>query len=160
MSLSGAEELLRQLEQHCSDYEAGKGMRPDKKGLLQILSHWVAYDAQNIAPYHEDFLLGVNRLTERLAETLAGLAEGERAAGGQVAARAVELLLRPKPQQPRNDRDWYLMTAEYAAAPLLPFLSAEELQTHRDNMLARTPRRLMYPKQLELLEQAEKLLGE
>ena len=160
MSISAAEELLQQLERHYNDYKEGKGRRPRKKGFLQMLSHWVAYDVQDIAPYHEDFLLGVNQLTDRLAETLVSLSQEEQAEGGKLAVRAVELLLQPKPQQPQNDRDWYLMTAEYAAAPLLPFLSSEELQVQRDNMLAHTPRKLMYPKQLELLEAAEKLLGQ
>ena len=159
MSISVAEELLRKLEQHYDDYKEGRGRRPRKKGLLKMLSHWVAYDAQDIAPYHEDFLLGVNRLTEQLAETLGGLAPEERDEGNQLAGRAVELLLQPKPQQPQNDREWYLMTAEYAVTPLLPFLTQEELQAHRDSMLAHTPRKLMFPKQLELLEAVENRLG-
>ena len=70
MSISAAEELLRQLEQHYDDYREGRGRRPRKKGFLQMLSHWVAYDAHDIAPYHEDFLLGINRLTDSLAEIL------------------------------------------------------------------------------------------
>lgn len=158
MSIREAEELLQKLEKHYSDYQEGKGRRPRKKGFLQLLSHWVSYDAQDIAPYHEDFLMGVTRRAEALAEALNSLSPEEQAEGNRLALRAVELLLQPKPQQPQNDRDWYLMTAEYSAAPLLPFLSCEELQVQRDNMLAQTPRKLMYPKQLELLETVEELM--
>lgn len=158
MSVLEAEELLHQLETHYSDYKAGKGHRPEKKGILRMFSRWITYDVQDIAPQHEDFLDGVAQLSGKLANVLERLTGDDCMTGNALAVRAVELLLQPKPQQPQNDRDWYLMTAEYSAEPLLKFLPRDELQRQRDNMIARTPRRLMYPKQLQLLEAAEKLL--
>ena len=158
MSLAEAERLVAQLEQHYQDYREGKGRPAKKKSLLGMLSHWIAYDAEEIAPQHEQFLEGLSRITGDLAEQLLSLGEEDRCAGSALALRSVELLLQPKPRQPQGDRDWYLMLAEYSAGPLLRFLSREEVERQRTRMLAQTPRRLMYPKQLELLETAEQLL--
>ena len=158
MSLAEAERLVAQLEQHYRDYREGKGRTARKKNLLGMLSHWIAYDAEEVAPQHEQFLDGIARITEDLAAQMNELSEEEQCAGSALALRAVELLLQPKPRQPQRDRDWYLMLAEYSAGPLLRFRSREEVEQQREKMLAQTPRRLMYPKQLELLETAEQLL--
>jgi hypothetical protein len=158
VSLAEAERLVAQLEQHYQDYREGKGRTGRKKNLLGMLSHWIAYDAEEVAPQHEEFLTGITRITEDLAAQLSECPEEDRCAGSALALRAVDLLLQPKPRQPQGDRDWYLMLAEYSAGPLLRFLSREEVERQRTRMLAQTPRRLMYPKQLELLETAEQLL--
>ena len=155
-----AGELVRRLEEHYRAYAGGTDRPEEKKGFARLFRHWVSYNAQSIEPVHQGFLDGASALAEELAAALEPLAAARPEESRALAARAVGLMLEPKPQGVKSDREWYLTAAEYTCAPLLPFLSREELGRQKDAMLARTPRRMMYPKQLELLERAEALLGD
>ena len=54
----------------------------------------------------------------------------------------------------------YLLAAEYQCAPLLPYLPREALERWRAELLRRTPRRMIFPKERELLARIETLMGE
>ena len=157
MNLQEAVALVEKLELHFEEYASGKHGR-QKKGILQLLSHWIAYDVHHVEREHEDFLQGTTALIQKLAEGLESLPEEAQADAKALALRATQLLLRPKPKQPRNDRDWYLAAAEYSAIPLLTWLSQDELAHFRARLLEHTPRRMMFPNQVKLLEAMEKLL--
>lgn len=151
-----AAHLLTQLEELQAAYLSDEGLETDRgKGFLRLFRHWVSYNPQSISPRDAAFLKESERLTTALAEALA---EAPPPAGKEIASRAVRLLLNPPAVETHRDRAWYLLAAGYPSGQLFPYLSQSELRLVRDDMLARTPRRMMYPKQLELLDRAEALL--
>ena len=161
MSLSDVTARLKDLEAHYRAYTQGDRDQPPKpKGFGKLFRRWFTYNAQEIEPVHREFLEGAEALTKELAEAVAALPEGEKASGIEAADRALTLMLGEKPQDLPNDRRLYLVAAEALAAPLLPLLDREKLARQRDRMLTLTPRRLMFPRQLELLAEMERLLGE
>lgn len=159
MSQSDVTALAERLEAHYRDYALGPlGEPPKPKGFARLFRRWFTYNAQDIEPVHKDFLDGTQGLVRELAEAVAALPPAEAAEGRRTAERAVEGMLGEKPQGIPNDRVLYLVAAEGLCAPLLPLLDREGLVRQRDGMLARTPKRLMFPRQLELLEEMERLL--
>ena len=84
----------------------------------------------------------------------------DRRLGAMAAARAVERMLLPGEEGIPQARSLCMTAAEALCAPLLPYLAPDELRRLRDAMTARTPRRLMFPKQVELLDAMERRLEE
>ena len=161
MSLAGVSARLEALEEHYRAYiRAYREQPPKPKGFGKLFRRWFTYNAQEIEPVHQAFMEGAETLARELAEAVAALPDGEKASGIEAADRALTLMLGEKPQDLPNDRRLYLVAAEALAAPLLPLLDREKLARQRDRMLTLTPRRLMFPRQLELLAEMERLLGE
>lgn len=152
-----AQALARELEAHYRAYRENAHARAEK-GFFRLFQHWFSYDAQWAEPVHQAFLDGVSQLVSALAEALEALLRRNPEGSQSLALQAVQVMLEPKSRDAKSERDWYLLIAEYQCSPLLPYLSREDLQRFRDEMLERTPRRLMFPKQLALLEQTEALL--
>lgn len=149
-------QLLARLEAVQAAYAGDEGLETGKhRGFARLFRHWVSYNVQSIAPRDEQFLKESERLTAALAAALAQLPPEE---GQPIAARAAALLLNPPAVETHQDRAWYLLAAGYPCGRLFPYLSQAELRRVRDGLLARTPRRMMFPKQLELLQCAEALL--
>ena len=90
----------------------------------------------------------------------AELSAEEEDRGKALAEQAVRSLLAEKSEALPNDRRLYLIAAEPLCAPLLPLLDRDALARRREEMLRITPRRLMFPRQLALLEEMDRLLGE
>ncbi|NLU52282.1 MAG: hypothetical protein GXX10_05410 [Clostridiaceae bacterium] len=59
----------------------------------------------------------------------------------------------------KTTAEWYMTVAEYQCFPLLPYLSREDLKHFHDLMLKRVPKRMMYPRQRQLVAQMEELLN-
>ena len=160
MSLADVTARLEALEEHYRAYVLAYREQPPKpKGFGKLFRRWFTYNAQEIEPVHQQFLEGTEALVRELAEAVAALPDEDKAAGVEAADRAVSLMLGEKPDGLPNDRRLYLIAAEALAAPLLPLLDRERLRSQRDRMLALTPKRLMFPRQLELLGEMEGLLG-
>lgn len=161
MSLTAVNARLEALEEHYRAYTLGDRDRsPKPKGFGKLFRRWFTYNAQEIEPVHREFLEGTEALTKELAEAVAALPEEEKPAGTEAADRALTLMLGEKPGDLPNERRLYLVAAEALAAPLLPFLDKEKLARQRDRMVSLTPKRFLFPKQLELLAEMERLLGE
>lgn len=157
-----ADELVCGLEEHFRRYTAACERQKESGGfgdnLLRMFRHWISYNAKRAEPVHADFLEGLQAQVQALSAVLDELEAYDQRACRRLAARAVALLMAPQPEGVKSDCQWYLLVAEYQCGPLFAYLTREDLEHWRDEMLRRTPRRMMYPKQLELLETAEKLL--
>ena len=161
MSLAGVSARLEALEEHYRAYiRAYREQPPKPKGFGKLFRRWFTYNAQEIEPVHQQYLEGAEALTKELAEAVAALPDEDRAAGAEAADRALSLMLGAKPEDLPNERRLYLIAAEALAAPLLSLTDRDRLARQRDQMLALTPKRFMFPKQLELLAEMERLLGE
>ena len=159
MSLSDVNALAERLEAHYQDYALGTQGQPARpKGFARLFRRWFTYNAQDIEPVHKEFLEGVETLVGDLAAAAAALLPEETEGGQAAAEQAVARMLEEKPEGIPDDRRLYLVAAEALAAPLLPLLSRDGLARQRDAMLKNTPRRMMFPKQLELLEEMERHL--
>lgn len=153
-----AERLAAQLSELCQNYASGDCAKGAGSGFARIFRHWLSYNAERIEAEDSRFLNEVARLTKDLAELLISLSQEDPAAARRIAAGAVGELLFFGPAKPLTDRDWYLTAAGYESERLFPHLSREDLGWVRDEMCRRTPRRLMLPRQLELLKAVETLL--
>ncbi len=161
MSLSEVTALADRLEAHYRAYALGPlGEPPKAKGFARLFRRWFTYNAQDIEPVHQEFLEGTESLAVQLAAAAAALPPEEAEEGRKLADRAVGLMLGEKPAQVPSDRQLYLVAAEALCAPLLSCLDRTQLARQRDGMVARTPRRLMFPRQRELLEEMERMLKE
>lgn len=153
-----AERLAAQLSELCRNYASGNHEKRAGSAFARIFRHWISYDAGRIEAEDSRFLNEAGRLTYDLAEALASLSQEDLAAAQRIAAGAVGGLLFSGPAKPLTDRDWYLTAAGYESEKLFLYLSREDLSRVRDEMCRRTPRRLMFPRQLELLKAVETLL--
>ena len=160
-SLSQARLLLTSLEDHYCSYEQQwqdhQRSRSIRQGIASLFQHWVSYDDQDAHPIHTEFLTKTQALVDELAEALHQCDPDE---GSQLAGQAVSLMLSPKPSQGKNDCQWYMMAAEAFCAPLLPFMTSEELARQKAQWLKKTPKRLMLPKQQELLAHMDHILSQ
>lgn len=159
MSLPEVTALADRLEAVLRDYALGPlGAPPQPKGFARLFRRWFTYNAQDIEPIHKAFLEETEALVGELAAGLAALPAREAAEGRAEAERAVAAMLAAKPAEIPNDRRLYLVAAEALCAPLLPLLDREALARRREEMLRVTPKRLMFPRQRELLAEMERLL--
>ncbi len=161
MSLSDVTALGDRLEDHYRAYAFEYLTRPPQaKGFARLFRRWFTYNAQDIQPADRDFLEGAEKLARELADAVAALPPEEAERGRETAERAAALMLGEKPPDMPNDRRLYLIAAEALCAPLLPLLDREALARQREAMLKNPPKRLMFPKQLELLTDMERLLDQ
>lgn len=159
MSLPQMEALTRELEDRVSAYLHRTGEPPPQpKGFSRLFRRWLSYSEQETEPIHRDFLSGVTALTEELAQTGATLPPEDRQEAGKLAERALACLLQTPPAGLPNERKVYLAAVQAAGVPLLPLLDQVQLARQRDALLAQTPRRLLFPRQRELLEEMERKL--
>lgn len=159
-----AEALLEDIRAHYRRYaEDCRGLSASGapgRSLARLFRHWISYDPQAAEPVHTAFLDGLSALVEELAGVLEAGVREDPAACQAAACQAVELLLDPRPRGAGADHASYLLAAEYQCAPLLPYLPREALERWRAELLRRTPRRMMFPKERELLARIETLMGE
>ncbi len=153
-----AQRLAALLSDLCGDYAKGGGPVRVSATFSNLFRRWFSTDPERVSEEDSRFLAEAARLTDELAGELASAAREDPEAARRVAAGAVDQLLFSVPAKPTNDREWYLVVAGYESGKLFPYLSPEDLARVRDEMCRRTPRRMMLPRQLELLEQAERLL--
>lgn len=149
-------EILRDLEQLYRDYRSARLVV--RKGLESIFAKWMRLGGDQIAPVDQAFLQGVSQTVVALAENLRELSAVDRITGEKIAGRGLEILFAPKSRHPVTDVERYLAIAEYSAAPLFPYASLQHLHGVRENLVRRVPKRMMLPKELELLTFLEERL--
>ncbi|MCF0228409.1 MAG: hypothetical protein HUJ76_01785 [Parasporobacterium sp.] len=155
----GAEYILEQLASVYYDYAIGKNSDPSiGKGFARMFRHWVSYNNQKVDEEDKKFLSDVERLVAELVSELSERAENDPDSAGRLSSKAVDMLLFPG-QNAGREKQWFMLVAAYQCESLFQFMSGDDLRTVCDRMLKRTPRRMMLPKELELLESAEKILN-
>jgi len=143
------EEILGNLEQLYRDYCAVKPVA--HKGFEAIFAKWMRAGSDQIAPADQAFLHGVRQAVATLAEELSELAAFDRGTCEKIAGRGLAVLFAPKSKRPATDIERYLVIAECFAAPLFPHASLPDLHAVRNTLARRVPKRMMLPKELELL---------
>lgn len=152
-----AEELAAQLESHYESYIQPPEKSAGQRDLGKLFRGWFSSNEHQAEPIHQQFLAGTESLSRELARMLAGL---DPEVSRPLALREARLILEHSVSCSDLDRTAYLTAAEVQCIPLLPYLTREELASLRDSMLSRTPKRMMFPKQLEVLQAMERLMGE
>lgn len=155
-----AEDLLGQLDRHYVDYLERYQQQQNSKGnMSRLFVNWfTSFEPAASDSMHQDFLTGIEQLIAELTLVLAQLEQESPQRCRTFAGQAVCRLLKSRPAKEKTTADWYMTVAEYQCSPLLPYLSKEDLKHYHDLMLERVPRRLMFPKQKQLLEQMEAIM--
>lgn len=155
-----AAKLLERLTDIYLDY-SGKNFDQGnpKRGVARLFRKWfTSFDSLSVNSVHQEFLDEVGRIVKKLSLALEELKTDDADACMGFAGQAVSLMLAPKPTKEKTTAEWYLTIAEYQCTSILPFVSYSELKRTREDMLKRTPKRLMYPRQREMIELMESLI--
>jgi len=156
-----AKDLLVQLDRLYSDYlEKYQQQEKSKSKVAKLFGKWFASFEPTLSDsMHQEFLAGIERVIKELAMTLNSLKQENLQLCHSIAGKAVSRLMMPKPANEKTTAEWYMTVAEYQCFPLLPYLSREDLKHFHDLMLKRVPKRMMYPRQRQLVAQMEELLN-
>lgn len=156
-----AEDLLGQLDRYYSEYlERYRQQEKSKSKIAKLFGKWfTSFEPTSSDSMHQEFLNGIERIVSGLAMILNNLKQKNPQYCQSVAGKAVGRIMTPKPAREKTTAEWYMTVAEYQCFPLLPYLSREDLEHFHDLMLERVPRRMMYPRQRQLVEQMEELLN-
>jgi hypothetical protein len=159
-SRQDAAHLLECLKDVYSAYmQADSEEKNKKQGVTRLFRKWFASsDPLAAAPVHQEFLNEIGRIVTELASALEEIKQEHPQTCMDYAEKALDLMLAPKPEREKTTVDWYLMVSEYQCASLLPYASMGKLQFIRNDLLKRTPKRLMLPKQRELIESMDNLI--
>lgn len=155
-----AEELLGQLERTYTEYYEKSQQQEQKKDIATILfGKWFSSASGAYTDIvHQNFISETERIVTELAVALKELEKEDPGLCNTIAFKAAGCMIRPEKMRNKTDADWYIIAAENMCLPIVPFLSREGLEHYRDFMLSRAPRRMMFPKQKELLGKIEELL--
>lgn len=127
--------------------------------IARLFRRWFSgYEPSAADALHLDFLDETRRLVTNLAGLLDRHQNDRPGICGAYAEKAAGILLRPKPAREKTAADWYMVAAEQYCGVLLPFLDRDALRRVRDDYVKHTPKRLMFPKQREVLEHMERML--
>ncbi len=156
-----SEELLQSLVSAFLSYTENETQKHQKKTrkLSRLFAGWfTGYNPLSANPDDQVFLDNVAHIIAQLVTVLEDMKPECSDRRMTIAAQAVKILLPPKPAIEKTASDWSLTVAEYQIINILPYLSVDDLKNTRAKLLERTPKRIMFPKQLELLQMIDKLL--
>ena len=125
-----------------------------------MFEKWFILDPNAIKPLNKEFLEDVRNYAAKLALVLERMDESAPEVCRDYAGKALGIMLAPKPDKQKTDADRYLAIAEYESVPLFSFASPNDLRRIKDELLKRTPKRFMFPKQLEMVELLENIISE
>lgn len=147
-------EILDRLEARYWELSEAAAAREKPKATLSgIFDRWFrSSTASEPEPMFTDFIKTVQQLLSELAEALGEADEEERSAA---ALDAAGLMLRVKPVNEKSQAEWYMVAAEYSFSELVPLTPQETLKAIRDAYVRGTPKRMMYPRQRDLLKRME-----
>ena len=132
-----------------------QSLQAEKPSFSRLFRHWLSYDPGKIDAASQALLDGVRGTTAQLVSLLETCE-----APAPAALAAVRLLLEQDESAPTPAAALLFQAAAPECAPLLRFLTAEQLGIVRRRFLAKTPRSRMLPRERELLEQMDALLKE
>ena len=156
-TLNRAEQYLEQLRTLYADYRREEPEEESGLNLGRLFKGWFSSGIGKMEPEDRRFVDGAEELSGQLAEAIGGEPEGETRRS--LAVEAVTLILDAGSPNPGTGKELYLTAAEQYCIPLLKYLSGEDLARLKSSMLAKTPKRMMFPKQLEVLEAMERLMA-
>jgi hypothetical protein len=147
-------EILDRLEARYRELSEAAGARENPKVTLSgIFERWFkSSTATEPAPMFTDFIKSVQEILVELAQALGGADAGERSAAALAAA---EIMLRVKPVNEKSQAEWYMVAAEYSFSELVPLTPTDTLKAIRDAYVRGTPKRMMYPRQRDLLKRMD-----
>lgn len=107
---------------------------------------------------HERFLDDTSECITSLRENLEKLKE-DTASTNYFAEAAINILFMPKPAKEHTDYQRYVSIAEFLHGPILfPYATQEVLKRIHGELVARLPRRQMFPKQEEMFALLSEML--
>lgn len=104
------------------------------------------------------FIEDLEECIEETAETLAHIKETDQALSEDYARRILDILYADKPKKQETDYERYLYVAEYYGFAIFPYATQEVLNEVRNAVLERTPRKHMFPRQLEMVNMLDELI--
>ena len=152
--------MLESLSGVYLEYAKKNRLESPKKGFNLLFEKWLNLDPLEIKPLHKDFLDNVRHLVTELVSVLERLDKNAPDVCRDYTGKAFDIMFAPKPDKPNTDVDRYLAIAEYESVPLFSFASLDDLRRIRDELLKRTPKRFMLPKQLEMIGFMENMISE
>lgn len=108
---------------------------------------------------HMEFYQAVEKRCDLLVTSLQSVEQQEPETAHRLAKAAVDIILRPIPDKFRDVGGWMRFAAEPLCAPLLRWLTREELTAIRALYVDTYPKRKMFQPQKELLRTMDELLG-
>ena len=155
-----AAELLEGLSGAYLEYAKKNSLQNPKRGFNVLFEKWFILDPEAIKPVHKEFLECVKRHVTELVLALEHMEKIAPEVCRDYAGKALYIMFTPKPDKQKTDADRYLAIAEYESVPLFSYASRDDLQRIRDQLLNRTPKRFMFPKQLKMVESIESIISE
>ena len=147
-----AAELIERLGGVYLEYKKKNNLENPKRGFNRLFEKWLTLDPLAIKPIHQEFLDNVNRIVVELVLILEHINGIAPEVCRDYTGKALGIMFTPKPDKAKTDTDRYFTIAEYESVPLFSYASLEDLQRFRSELLKRTPKRFMFPKQLEMIE--------
>jgi len=149
-----AQEIIDQLDAQYQAFTVSAGEREKAKtGLAGLFDKWFrSTSPSEPEPLYADFLKSVQALVNELAEVL------RKANAEEIdpfALAVSKIMLAPKPIDDKTQAEWFMVAAEYSFSALIPLLTPSTLQMIRDDYVRNTPKRMMYPRQRDLLKSME-----
>ena len=124
------EELYLRLYQYGDDLAESR--EEQKRGFAGLL-RGIFPMSQPVEPEHQRFIKNVESLAHDLAQALSQF----------------------PPLEDKTPEEWFMTAAEGYCVPLVPYLTPEDAERFRADMLAHTPKRYLFPKQAEVLKALE-----
>ncbi len=144
--------LIERLFTTYREYNEKAYDQKQKRGFGRLFGKWISrQDPLVISQDNKEFLGAIASIVDELTSILASLEGSEPFLCSEYACKALEIMLSQKPSKGESEAEWYLIVAEYQSTALLGYASADDLARFRDRLLERTPKRLMLPKQREML---------
>lgn len=157
--LTTAERLVENLTAFYEVYEHSSRKLEAEESGASVFGGWFGGGRGIVNDkMHMEFYQAVEKRRDLLVTSLTA---GEASHSEQVhalAKQAVDLILRPVPDQFRDVGGWMRFAAEPLCAPLLKWLSREELTVIRKLYVETYPKRKMFKPQKELLAEMDRLL--
>ena len=152
-----ASEIVAQLHSAYEVFQELAGEKDKSKtGLAGFFGKLFQSAGSEPEPHCAEFLAKVQSLVEMLDAALKGADAAERDA---LVSEAADIMLSAKPIENKSPAQWYMVAAEYGFSALIPHLSREALRAVRDDYANSYPKRMMYPRQRELLKLMEQGLS-
>ena len=155
-TVRGAEDAALAILQKYEAYTDHMRALERKTTMLDTLKGWImggsvaSRDKANQTFYQEVEVL--------VRELCAALETAETETASRSSAQAARVILAPRPVKSTSASDWMLTAAQGHAIALIPYLEREVLQQLRDEYRKAYPKRMMLPKQREVLAAMERRL--
>lgn len=143
-------EIYETFEKQITEKDEGE------KTFLKTLRHFFS-DKRDT---DDDIRAFYNTVGNHITKLYDALKEETSEEASEIAENALRLMLSPMAKWDNSVPTLAKISNQGFATPLLEFLTKEQLQKLREDYLAGTPKRLMFPNQRTVLEEMDRLLAE